>query len=318
MRVLVTGGVGFIGSHLVDALMNLELEVTVLDNLSSGKRENISHWMGDPNFTFNHGDCLDREEVERAVRGCQTVYHLAANPEVRIGALNPQVDFEQNIVATYNILEVMRKIGEAKKIVFASTSTVYGDAKVLPTPEEYAPLQPISTYGASKLACEAMISAYCHTFGIHGVVYRFANIVGSRSRHGVIYDFIQKLKKNPFELEILGDGTQTKSYMTVDDCVEAFLFVAEHAVERFEVFNVGSEDQANVLEIAEVVSLEMGLKEVDFRLTGGVEGGRGWTGDVKEMLLDTSKLEKLGWVPRHGSLKSVRMATKALLKESRG
>jgi UDP-glucose 4-epimerase len=318
MRVLVTGGAGFIGSHLVDALTRRESKVVVLDNLSSGKRENISHWMGNPNFTFHLGDCLNPGEVERAISGCGTVHHLAANPEVRIGALDPRIDFEQNIVATYNILEAMRRSEEAERILFTSTSTVYGEAKLLPTPEDYAPLQPISTYGASKLACEAMVSAYCHTFGIQGVVYRFANIVGSRSRHGVIYDFIRKLKENPHELEVLGDGTQTKSYLIVDDCIEAFLFGSEHAEGRFEVFNVGSRDQVNVLEIAEVVSQEMGLKDVDLKITGGVEGGRGWLGDVKEMLLDASKLEKLGWAPRHSGLESVRKAAKVLLEELDG
>jgi UDP-glucose 4-epimerase len=207
----------------------------------------------------------------------------------------------------------MRKSETGKTIVFTSTSTVYGDAKILPTPEEYSPLEPISLYGASKMACEALISAYCHTFDMHGIIYRFANIVGARSRHGVIWDFIHKLSENPQELEILGDGTQTKSYLIIDECVDALLFGLEQASERVEIYNIGSEDQVTVKEIARIVTKQMGLKDVEFRYTGGVRGGRGWIGDVKTMALDISKMKASGWKPRRNSVESVEAATNKLL-----
>jgi len=315
VKVAVTGGAGFIGSHLVDALMKNGGRVTVLDNLSTGLKENIAQWIGHPHFTFINGDCLNRRDVHEAINDCELVFHLAANPEVRIGAVDTKVDFEQNIVATYNFLEEIRESKAVKTIVFASTSTVYGDAKILPTPEDYGPLLPISLYGASKLACESLISAYCNMFNINGVIYRFANIVGSRCRHGVIWDFIYKLIENPKQLEILGDGTQTKSYLLVDECIDAFLFGLRHASQRVEIYNIGSEDQINVTEIANIVVEEVDLKDVKFSYTGGVEGGRGWIGDVKIMLLDISKLKRLGWKPRHNSAESIRIATRQILKE---
>ncbi|MFQ5758570.1 MAG: NAD-dependent epimerase/dehydratase family protein, partial [Candidatus Bathyarchaeia archaeon] len=260
--MLVTGGSGFIGSHLVDSLMREGRAVTVLDDLSTGSIDNVARWIGHANFTFIEGDCLNRKDIRKAIENCGLVFHLAANPEVRVGAVDTEIDFEQNIVATYNVLEEMRESETAKTIVFTSTSTVYGDAKILPTPEDYGPLEPISLYGASKLACEALISAYCHAFDMRGVIYRFANIVGSRSRHGVIWDFIHKLMGNPLELEILGDGTQTKSYLMVDECVDALLFGLEHASKRVEIYNIGSEDQISVKEIARIVTEKMGLKGV--------------------------------------------------------
>jgi UDP-glucose 4-epimerase len=207
----------------------------------------------------------------------------------------------------------MRRSENTKTIVFSSTSTVYGDAEVIPTVEDYGPLEPISLYGASKLACEALISAFCHLFALRAIVYRFANVVGARCNHGVVYDFIQKLRKNPKELEILGDGRQRKSYLLVNDCVEAFLFGLEHSEEVFEVFNVGSEDSLDVTNIARIVVAEMGLQEVNFHYTGGVDGGRGWRGDVKDMLLDITKLVEIGWRPKHNSLKSISSAARSLI-----
>ena len=314
-KVLVTGGAGFIGSHLVDALMMRGLPVVVLDNMSKGSGENLARWVGHSMFKLIVGDCLNRDDLGRAMEGCRVVFHLAANSEVRAGVSDTRIDLEQNVLATYNVLEEMRRSKTAKTVVFTSTSTVYGEASTIPTPENYGPLKPISLYGASKLACEAMISAYCHMFGLRAVVYRFANIIGSRSRHGVIWDFIQKLTRNPSRLEILGDGRQSKSYLHVSDCVEAFLLGLEKAQERFEVFNIGSEDWVDVNTIAKVVVEEMGLRDVEFTYKVNVEGGRGWPGDVRFMLLDISKLKRLGWRPRHNSLESVRIATRETLKE---
>ncbi|RLI31028.1 UDP-glucose 4-epimerase [Candidatus Bathyarchaeota archaeon] len=318
MRILVTGGAGFIGSHLVDALMEKDLEVVVIDNLSRGSIGNLRRWLQHPKFMFIKGDLKNPEDTFQAIKGCETVFHLAANPEVRVGSVSPDVHFQQNVIATYNLLEALRVAGNVKTLVFTSSSTVYGEAEV-PTPENYSPLKPISVYGASKLACEALISAYAYSYGFKAVIYRLANIVGPRSRHGVIIDFVRKLKENPRELEILGDGSQRKSYLYIDDCIDAMLLGLKKVASsnnNVEIFNVGSDDQVDVLTIARIVVEEMGLKDVKFRLTGGVDGGRGWVGDVKNMLLDVGKLKFLGWKPRYNSEEAVRVAAKLLLESS--
>ncbi|HDI53095.1 MAG TPA: NAD-dependent epimerase/dehydratase family protein, partial [Candidatus Bathyarchaeota archaeon] len=218
--ILVTGGAGFIGSHLVDQLLERGERVRVLDNLSSGSLKNLEGWLNSPNLDFMEGDLLDPVDVDKALRGCEAVYHMAAIPEVRLSRASPEEHFKQNIEATYNLLEAIARGGEVNLYVFASSSTVYGDAEVIPTPEDYAPLEPISVYGASKLAAEALSMAYAHTYGFRCIIYRMANIVGPRINHGVIYDFIEKLRRNPKRLEVLGDGTQSKSYLYVTDCVE--------------------------------------------------------------------------------------------------
>ncbi|MDD2756663.1 MAG: NAD-dependent epimerase/dehydratase family protein, partial [Methanothrix sp.] len=209
-------------------------------------------------------------------------------------------------------LEAMRK-SDVGRIAFTSTSTVYGEAAKVPTPEDYGPLLPISLYGASKLACEALISSYCHTFDMQSWIYRFANIVGERGTHGVLVDFIRKLRENPRELEILGSGKQKKSYLEVRDCVRAMLHCIEHSDEQVNVFNVGTEDSVDVTQIADIVAGQMGLSDVLYRYTGGVDG-RGWKGDVKVMQLSIEKIKKLGWTPQGGSAQAVETAVKALLK----
>jgi UDP-glucose 4-epimerase len=209
----------------------------------------------------------------------------------------------------------MRRGRDCRSIAFTSSSTVYGEAKIIPTPEDYGPLKPISLYGASKLACESLISGYAHMFGFNSVICRLANIVGSRSSHGVVYDFIRKLKENPKKLEVLGDGTQSKSYLFIDDCIEAHFIAVENARDRVEIYNVGSEDKVNVLTIAKIVAEEMGLSKVEIHKTGGVDGGKGWKGDVKEMFLDISKLKRLGWKPKSNSAEAVRLTVKGMLSE---
>ncbi|MCD6559377.1 MAG: SDR family NAD(P)-dependent oxidoreductase, partial [Palaeococcus sp.] len=261
MRVLVTGGAGFIGSHLVDTLMERGHEVKVVDDLSAGSLENIKRWLDNERFEFIKGDLREPGVCSEAVKGVEAVFHLAANPEVRIGAQSPELLYETNVLLTYNLLEAMRK-ENVEYLIFTSSSTVYGDAKIIPTPEDYAPLEPISVYGGVKLAAEALISGYAHTFDIKSLVFRLANIIGERSNHGVIYDFINKLRRNPEELEILGDGTQRKSYLHVSDTVEAMLYLFECFKEEgkiFDVYNLGSEDWITVKEIAEAVSKGMGL-----------------------------------------------------------
>lgn len=315
MKVLVTGGAGFMGSHLVDALMKRQINVQVIDNLSSGSLLNITRWLNHQNFKFIQGDLLNADYAAKAVEGCETVYHLAANPEVRVGSINPDVHYQQNVAATYTLLEAVRRAGCVKNFVFTSSSTVYGEAAKIPTLEDYAPLKPISVYGASKLACEALISAYAYTYGFKALIYRLANIVGPRSRHGVICDFIQKLRKNPRELEVLGDGTQSKSYLYISDCIEAMLLGFEKSKTQVEIYNIGSEDMVDVKTIAQIVIDEMGLKNVELIFTGGVDGGRGWIGDVKNMLLDISKLKSIGWKPKLNSKQAVKETTRHLIAE---
>ncbi|MDK2796296.1 MAG: UDP-glucose 4-epimerase [Archaeoglobaceae archaeon] len=299
--ILVTGGAGFIGSHVVDRLVEMD-EVIVLDNLSSGKKEFVNE------KAELHVIDLAEDSISEFLGGVDEVWHLAANPDVRIGAERPDEIYRNNVLATYRLLEAMRK-ANVKRIIFTSTSTVYGEAKHIPTPEEY-PTHPISLYGASKLACEALIESYCHTFDFQAYIYRFANVIGKRSTHGVIYDFIKKLRENPEELEILGNGEQNKSYVYIDDCVSA-MFAGLKAGERVNIFNIGSEDQIKVKRIAEIVSEEMGLNP-RFRFTGGE---RGWKGDVPVMLLSIEKLKNLGWKPRFGSEEAVRKAVRDLLDE---
>jgi len=305
MSVLVTGGAGFIGSHMVDRLMIEGHRVRVLDNLASGSLDNLRQWDHHSRFEFLRGDLLDRETVKSALDGCAQVYHMAANPEVQASKAGPEDHFRQNIEATYSLLEAVRNSG-VELLVFASSSTVYGDAEVLPTPEDFGPLIPISLYGASKLACEALISAYASMYGFKVVVYRLANVVGLRSNHGVVWDFVGKLRRNPNKLEVLGDGSQSKSYLHVSDCVEGFLRGAE-SDEQVAIYNMGSEDRVTVLEIAGIVKDAAGCPDAEIALTGGVDGGRGWKGDVKYMQLDMRKLRSTGWAPIHKSAEAVRL-----------
>lgn len=313
MRCLITGGAGFIGSHLVDYLMDQGDEVRVIDNLSAGSLDNLEGWSNDPRFEFVRGDLLNPVEVKDSLDDCRQVYHLAANPEVRVWKATPEDNFKQNVEATYNLLEAVRRWGDAEALVFTSSSTVYGDVDFLPTPEDYAPLKPISHYGASKLAAEALISAYGSMYGFRCVIYRMANVVGPRCSHGVVYDFVEKLRENPKVLEVLGDGTQSKSYLYIDDCLKGMVLGADKTQEKVEIFNIGSADKVNVKTIAEIVIQEMGLKDVEVQLTGGVDGGRGWKGDVKLMHLDVSRLKSIGWRPRFSSAEAVRKTAKALV-----
>ena len=303
-KVLVTGGAGFIGSHLVDALMVLDFDVCVLDNLSAGRLSNLEQWENNPNFCFLNFD-LTNPLLPLDGREFDFIYHLAANPEVRVSSTNPETHYNQNVVATYNLLEYIRKSHTTPQLIFTSTSAVYGEPTVIPTPEDYAPLKPISIYAATKLACEALISAYAYNYGFKATLYRLANIIGPRSSHGVIYDFVQKLRANPRRLEILGDGTQTKSYLHVKDCIYALIQGSTVSSEQVEIFNVGSEDKINVRNIAESVISAMKIEHVDLVLTGGVDGGRGWVGDVKIMLLDSQKIMAMGWKPTLNSQKAV-------------
>lgn len=306
-RILVTGGAGFIGSELCARLLKKGNEVVCFDNFSSGKEEFIEKIRKDSKFTVIKGDMLKPRELKKALRGCDTVVHLAANPDVRLGQSDSHVHFEQNVVATYNLLEAMKDL-KMKELAFASSSVVYGSAKIIPTPENYGPLLPISLYGASKLACEALISAYSDNFGITSAMFRFANIIG-RHAHGVTCDFKRKLEASPNELEILGDGSQTKSYLHLDDCLDASILAIERTEKGVEPWNIGSDDKLNVKTIADIVSSEMGLKNVKYKFGGG----QAWAGDIKIMLLATEKIRSFGWKPKLNSEQAVRKAVRQML-----
>lgn len=283
MRILVTGGAGFIGSHLADALLNKGNEVIVIDDLSAGKKENVAK--GAKLAVKN----ILKDEIAGELKDVETVFHMAADPDVQSSAEDPRKSFEQNVTGTFRVLEACRK-ADVKGFVFASTSTVYGDARIIPTPEDY-PCTPISNYGASKLACEAYCSSYAYSYGIKSTVLRYANIIGERSNHGVMHDFYRKLKNNSTELEILGDGKQDKSYLHVSDCVSATITASEKQSKIYGAFNVGSNEKHTTDEIAKMVCKHMGCTP-KFRYTGGE---RGWTGDVNLMLLDIKKIMALGW-----------------------
>jgi UDP-glucose 4-epimerase len=313
-RVLVTGAAGFVGSHLCRRLLSDGAQVRALDNLSTGAKANIEDIMDSERFEFTLGDVLEQKQVENLVDGCTAVFHLAANPEVRAALSDGEIDFQQNLRSTHVLLEALRAKSWRGTLIFTSTSTVYGDAAQLPTPENYGPLMPISMYGATKLGCEALITAYSHLLGLKALIFRFANVVGPRGGHGVIHDFLTKLSQNPTRLEVLGDGTQTKSYIYVDDCVDAFIRATRQGNENPGIYNVGTDDQTDVKTIASIVIQEMGLRDVQISFKPGPEG-RGWPGDVKQMLLDISKLRTLGWSPRFRSTDAVRKATEQLVKE---
>jgi len=308
---VVTGGAGFIGSHLVDTLVAQGNEVLVIDSLVAGRREAVARHIDSHAVRFLKKDLLE-DGWQEAIQGADRLFHLAADPDVRQSAANPDPTMQNNVVATYRVLEAMR-LHDVSEIVFTSTSTVYGEARVIPTPEDYTPLEPISVYGASKLACEALISAYCHSFNMTSWNFRFANIIGERSGHGVITDFIRKLRANPAELEILGDGRQVKSYLEVHECIAAMLFATGKSRGTVNTFNIGSEDWIDVRTIAEIVIEEMRLKGTKLKFTGGE---RGWVGDVPRMQLSVERIKALRWKPQIGSKESVRLAVRDLLSAS--
>ncbi|KQB34124.1 MULTISPECIES: NAD-dependent epimerase/dehydratase family protein [Acidiplasma] len=309
-NILITGGAGFIGSNMVEKLIN-DNNITVIDNLNNHVGERfIKRFYRNKNFKFINGDLL-KYDLE-SLNDIDIIIHFSANSDVRYGSEDPIKDFNNNVIVTQNILEYMRK-KDVKEILFASSSTVYGEANIMPTPENYGPYLPISSYGASKMANEGFISAYSHYYGIRGTIFRFANIVGRNSTHGVIYDFIHKLLKNNKELEILGDGTQEKSYMHVTDCVDSMIYVHEN-LSRTDIINLGNDETTSVRKIADYVVSGMGLKNVKYIFTGGING-RGWKGDVKKTYLDITKLKKLGWKSRYTSDQSVEVAVKETLEQ---
>ncbi|RDE12053.1 MAG: UDP-glucose 4-epimerase [Candidatus Thorarchaeota archaeon] len=292
-RVLVTGGAGFIGSHLVDRLIQ-DCEVTALDNLSEGLMENLDRHKTSRQFRFVKGSITSGDDVETSMAGVDTVYHFAAQPDVRVSAEQPINDFETNVVGSMNLLDCMRRL-DIKRMVFASSGgTVYGEAKTLPTPESTV-LRPISNYGAAKAAFEMYLSSYSELYGINSVSVRFANIIGPRSTHGVIYDFYTKLKQNPTRLEVLGNGTQEKSYMYVSDAVEATIILGQQMRQGYLPVNVGSGERLTVSRIAELTKEELKVMDARTEYSGSRSG---WAGDVVMTNMDIRLLRSFGWKPR--------------------
>lgn len=312
-RVIVTGGAGFIGSHLVDKLVELGYTVIVIDNLSSGRLENVAHHLNTSRAEFLKIDLKNREDVVNAMKEVETVFHFAANPEVRVSTTNPDIHFNENVVATFNVLESVR-LNDVKTLVFASSSSVYGEPDEIPVSEE-APIKPVSVYGASKAACENLIHAYSKLYGINAVVLRYANIVGPRLRHGVIYDFIVKLTSNKEVLEVLGDGTQVRSYLYVTDSVEATIVAWLKSHKGFNVYNVGNMDWISVNDIVNATLEELGLKGRTRLVYKPFLHGVGWPGDVKRVALKVDKLASLGWSPKLSSLEAVRKTIRDLAIE---
>jgi UDP-glucose 4-epimerase len=310
-RVLVTGGAGCIGSELCAALVARDHDVVALDDLSSGKAEHVTALAGRPNFRLVVGDVLDPATLAEILPKTAMVYHLAANPDVKFTPDAPDRDLRQNTLATHALLEAMRRHGVAR-LAFSSTSAVYGMSPRQPIPEDQAP-RPVSLYGATKLACEAMIGAYQHLFGLRCWVFRFANIVGGKTRakgRTVLSDFVAKLRTDPRRLEILGDGQQAKSYLAVDECVAAMLHVVDCAPGPFDLYNLGCDDWLSVRRIAQMVVAAMGLRDVEFSFTG-TEGG--WPGDVPRFRLDVTAINRLGWRARRTSEQAVAEAIQAIL-----
>lgn len=311
MRAIVTGGAGFIGSHLVDRLLCEGYSVTVVDNMLCGCLENLNRHSGNPCLTVHEVDIRDAGQLDRILAGHDVVFHMAAHANIRESLADHRSDLENNLIGTINILEAMRK-NNIQDLVFASTSALYGETAVRPTPEDYFPVQ-TSLYGASKLACEAYAEAYTEFAPMRFWAFRFANVVGERCRRGVIWDFVHKLLKNPSELEILGDGKQSKEYLYVKDCVDGMMIGYRMASGKVNIFNLGMEEQTLVDRVADLVIEEMELDKdkVKRKYTGGP---RGWIGDNPVVELSLERMKKLGWRQRISSEEAIRRTARWTLE----
>ena len=316
-RFFLAGGAGFIGSHFTDRLLcDRAIEgVTLFDNFSSGRQWHYAHHAHDPRLRVIHGDVKDLPALERSMAEHDVVIHLASNPDIARAATEPDIDFREGTYLTQQIVEAMRRTG-VPQLLYASGSGVYGDLGSYEAEEDYGPLVPVSTYGASKLAGEALIASYCAMFGLMACAFRFGNVVGARQTHGVGFDFVRRLHVQPDRLRVLGDGSQSKSYVHVEDVVEAVLLAHRLTPEKFQVYNVATGDYITVNEIARLAIEVMGLPEGKVRIeyTGG---DRGWKGDVPIVRLNTDRIRRLGWVCRRTSRQALCVALHAMLEDAR-
>ncbi len=310
MKYMVVGGAGFIGSHVVKRLLLEEIgaEVFVYDNFSSGKEAHLREVLDKPQLHIVKGDIKELDTLIKAMEGTDVVYSLASNPDIAKAVSQPDIDFWEGTYLINNILEAMRRVG-VKNLIYASGSGVYGDVGATVTDEDFSPMLPSSTYGASKLACEALICSYCKMFDMHAAAFRFANVVGPNQTHGVGFDFLKKLAANPGVLEILGDGTQSKSYIYIEDVVDALRMVEKEALHGYGYYNVATLDHITVTQIADLTVKVMGLQNVEYRYTGG---DRGWKGDVPVVRLDSGKIRKLGWRNQYTTKQAMEMSLRAM------
>ena len=317
MRILVTGAAGFIASNLLPRLLEAGHDVLGLDNFFLGRREHLEPFLGHPRFRFQEQDLLDLEAVVAGFRsfGPERVWHLAANSDISFGTLHTDFDLKGGTIATYNVLEAMR-LGGARELVFSSSGAVYGEPAVHPTPENYGPLFPISLYAASKLACEGLITAYAHNYDFQAWIFRFGNVVGPNPTHGVIHDFVARLLDDPTRLAILGDGSQAKPYVHVEDCLDGMMFGQAHARDRVNCYNLAVPDQTTVADIAAWTLEAMGLDPAAVAVTYS-GGRRGWRGDVAFVDMDTARMRALGWQPRLGSDQAVRRCIREIVDQFR-
>lgn len=304
VRILVTGAAGFIGSNVVDRLLKDGHEVVGYDNLSTGQVEFLETARTDHKFRFVKGDTLDEKGLPDAMSGCDFVFHFAANADVRFGTDHPRRDLQQNTIATFQVLEAMRATG-TKRIAFSSTGSVYGEPSVFPTPENAPFPMQTSLYAASKLAGETLIQAYCEGFGFEGYIFRFVSILGERYTHGHVFDFVKSLRQDPQELRVLGNGLQRKSYLYIQDCIDAMLLVINRSQQRINIFNLGTDEYCEVNQSIEWITSRLQLRPKK-TYTGGT---RGWIGDSPFIFLDCGKVRELGWRPtlsiREGVLRTV-------------
>jgi UDP-glucose 4-epimerase len=313
-KILITGGAGFIGSSLAKRLLSKGNEIVIYDNLATGRKENLDFVKGAENFTFLNKDMLDIKSLEEAISNSNKVYHLSANAFVNLGFHNTKIDFDQTVLSTYNLLECMRKSKNCKSLYFTSTSAVYGEHDINVKATENSAPRPVSLYGSSKLAAEALISGYCHTFDIQSIIFRLANIIGPANTHGVIYDFLKKLQVTSKTLEILGSGKQKKPYVHVDECVNA-LTLFENPTKPLDIFNITADDRTTVDEIAAIILKELGLENTEIKYNREF-GDKGWKGDVLEYMLDSTKLKNAGWKLDYNSGEAVTKTVQEYLSGS--
>jgi UDP-glucose 4-epimerase len=313
-KILVTGGAGFIGSHVVDMAVRQGYEVTAYDNLSNGRREFIEHHSGAAGFRFVEADILDLDKLAAEMQGHDLVWHLAANTDIIGGVKEPRRDLRDCVMGTFNVLEAMRQTG-VKAIIFSSTGAVYGElCHDVATSEAGGPLLPVSTYAAGKIGSEAFISAFCSLYGLRGWMFRFGNVIGARMTHGVIFDFIHRLRENPKELLIRGDGRQEKNYFLVEECIDGMAYAYRNITmtddKPSDVFNLGTDSVSKVVDIARIVKEEMGLENASIRIEGTK---RAWPGDQPRVHITVDRMRQLGWTARLASDQAVRIAVRRML-----